>query len=614
MFTPIVLSLFYFQLICCEILSSNLGPVTLNSGLKARFYSVNIDSLTTQTQRKDFLVSKTYQTQGQYLGETKGVTTVDTEWVKWYAPTIYGFHIDPSVDQFVIELRGYYKPDFTGPFMLTSMGYGSEGCTEKVEPTILSISVQLSSAVYLNKTDNDQICYENTTAEYRNAVIYNEIKAYSTGVIGVRGGSAHPILTKNTYYPIRINILSSGSALKTIFWPTDGSNYHYFSSLNLLSSDSQDYDAFDDNINAEFPGNCPKFTSSGPTVKRDLTFNEYEPRLVRGNDCPASSSSSMISSSSSSSSEIPSSSSSEIVSSSTPDISSSSSSEIVSSSTSDISSSSSSEISSSSYSEIVSSSTSEISISNASEIPLSSSTSVIDPSSSEIISSTKSQDFVSSSSELVSSQFISSSSSNDTSLSAVNSISTSTLNSVSFDSSKYINSSTTETNVQSSISSEGLLSSSKTVSLTPTRISPSSAMTSSYSTWDTILSSRNSAYTSSTSTNGLTEDNMVTETCTVCKYPKITSKPLESTTVLYETTINGTPTTVCATVTKCSTITSDDDVDDLLQFPSVLETSAFIQVRSGTPVISTASMITSFEGHATTIKFKHILFIAMMLL
>ena len=598
----LLLSLFSFQLTNCEILSSNLGQVTLNRGLKAKFYAVNIDDLATSTERRNFLVSKAYQTQGKYLGETKGVTQIDTDWVRWYSPYIYGFYIDPSVDQFVIELRGYYKIDYTGAFQLTSMAYGSEGCTEKVEPTILSISAQLSNAVYLNQTGTDQICYDNTTAAYRDVSIYNEVRAYSTGVIGVKGGGALPILTANTYYPIRINLLSSGSALKTIFFPTQGSQYHYFSGSNLLSSDNEDYDAFDDNSGADFPGNCPQFTLKGTSTKKGLTFNEYEPRLIKRNDCPTVSSSSIMSSSSSEASSF---STSETISSIFSEFTSSgSTSEDSSSSSSDITSSSSiSEVtSSSSISEVTSSSSiSEItSSSSISEITSSSSISDAIPSSSDTVSSTLS-------SEYVSSEFSASTSSEDTVSSTFNSLSESTVDSVLSNSSTNSYSYTTES--QSNLSScSYILTTTDMISLNPTLI-PSISI--SYTTLDTTTSPQNSLYTNSTSTNGSTDDftinvtdtEVVTSTCKICDFSKITSEPLESTAMVYSTT-----------VTKCPDTSSRGNQDSLSQFPSVLETSSFTQVRSGTSMIPTASIITSIAGHAAKIQFKYVLFIALMLL
>lgn len=145
----------------------------------------------------------------------------------------------------------------------------------------------------------------------------------------------------------------------------------------------------------------------------------------------------------------------------------------------------------------------------------------------------------------------------------------------------------------------------------------------SYTTLNITTTSQDSMYTNSTtstksSTDGVTinetDTGTVTKTCEVCNSAMITSEPLQPTTITYRTTIDGTPKAVLATFTKCSTTTSKNDLHELSEFPSVLETSSYIQIRSGTPVISTASIVSSFEGHATTIHFKQILLIAMMLL
>lgn len=108
--------------------------------------------------------------------------------------------------------------------------------------------------------------------------------------------------------------------------------------MNIFSNDNEDYDALDDNINTEFPGNCPQFTLKKSAKKRDLISNEHEPRLFKRNDCPSTSSSSVVSSSSLSSSVV-SSSSSESLTSSSSELVSSSSSQLVSSESSTSSSS-----------------------------------------------------------------------------------------------------------------------------------------------------------------------------------------------------------------------------------------------------------------------------------
>ena len=287
----LLLLLYYFShTISGEILDSNLGPITLSSGLRARFYQVQFDGTETSADRRAFVSNKDYITKGKYLGEVKHVTSLDTNYVKYTSPYIYGFHIDPSVDQFAIELRGYYKPERTSSLRVTSVVYGSKGCTEKVEPSILSPYFRASSAVYLNQTGLDQICYQNNDETQKFANLYNEVQSSSVSGMAVTGGSSSPVFTANTYYPIRIVLLSRGSALISFYNPRDGTDYLSFSSRNLFSNDNEDYDALDNNLNTAFPGNCPQFTSTKVNARRGLMFDDSE-RLVKRDDCPVSSSS-----------------------------------------------------------------------------------------------------------------------------------------------------------------------------------------------------------------------------------------------------------------------------------------------------------------------------------
>ncbi|GMM55738.1 hypothetical protein DAKH74_023540 [Maudiozyma humilis] len=368
------------SLVSAEIVQSNLGAIKLTPGLRARFYEVHFDNTESRDDRRKFVDQKKYLTEGEYLGEATGVTSIDTSYIRYKSPTIYGFHMPSTVNQFVIELRGYYKPLKTAPMNILSMAYAQEGCTFNYEGTVLSTYARLSNYMWLNQDSGNQICNENTTnTNEKYATLFNEASSFTSAPIGVNGGSYTPIFQAGEYYPIRIVLISRGPGLSTLFIPTVNGQWMDFSSSNLFSSEKEDYDAMDASEGAAFPGNCPQFTltkSASPVAK----FVD----VVKRDTCPSSSISSS-SSMPSSSSEVVSSSSSEVVPSSSSEVVSSSSSEIVSSSSSEIVSSSSSEIVSSSSSEIASSSSLESISVYSSDTPSSSSYDIL--TSSDIVSS-----------------------------------------------------------------------------------------------------------------------------------------------------------------------------------------------------------------------------------
>ncbi|KAG0670347.1 hypothetical protein C6P45_002480 [Maudiozyma exigua] len=632
----ILLLLYYFSHpISGEILDSNLGPITLSSGLRARFYQVDLDGTETSADRRVLVANKEYITKGKYLGEVKHVTSLDTNYVKYTSPYIYGFHIDPSVDQFVIELRGYYKPERTSSLRVTSVVYGSQGCTEKVEPSILSPYFRASSAVYLNQTGSDQTCFQNNSDTSKFATLYNEVQSGSLSGMAVTGGTYYPVFTANTYYPIRIVLLSRGSALISFYNPRDGSNYLSFSSKTLFSNDNEDYDALDENENTAFPGNCPQFTSSKANTRRGLMFDDSE-RLVKRDECPASSSST---------SEIPSSSEiqtslSEIITSSSEIMTSSSeiptsSSEVVTSSSEIITSSS--EIPTSS-SEIITSS-SEI-IASSSEIPTSSSEVVT--SSSEILSSsetlTSASEIIISSSEIVSSSEIGSSSEVITSSSEIVSSSevfTSSSETISSysdiftssasetlasseivtSSSEYPSSSTSEIVTSSSeyltsseIVSESITSSepepiqsstSDTSNIITSSTTSGSSDISNFQTSSNVITSftgtsdiLNSLVTSKSTNDAtnivttVTNGHTITQTCTICESSKFTTEQTKRTTGQPEVTTKLPDTTI-----QKSEVTT--------KLPST--TTQQLEVTSQQPRTTTIAYVTTKDGTRTTI-------------
>ncbi|CAB4256460.1 hypothetical protein, no similarity [Maudiozyma barnettii] len=594
-----------FFFVHADILDSNLGPIALTPGLRARFYEVSFDGSETAGGRQQYVTSKAYMTEGNYLGEVNGVTSLDVNYVRYLNPTIYGFRMDPNVKQFVIELRGYYKPQTTAGMRISSLVNAVKGCNDGAyDSSILSTYAKVSNKVYLNSTDSDKFCYQDNSATKPFATLFNELSSYSSDYMSVTGGKDTPIFTKNTYYPIRMVFLSRGAGLNALFFPNVNGNWMSFSGSTLFSNPNEDYDALDDNAETVFPGNCPQFTAT--TNNRAISFTNDV--LVRRDECPVSSSST---------SEIEFSSTSEVVSSSTSKSESSSTSEIVLSSISEIESSFISEEVSSSTAVMESSSTSEIISSSISE-EMSTSTSDISESiaTSEIVSSTNSEINSSSTSEEIptsTSEIIVSSTSEIITSSAPESASTS--EPIISSSSVIITSSSSDSEIIPNSTSEIISSSKTTISgsfipSTSDIISYSSGISHTYTPDSSVSSSNPTTSKSSINSSISTSDHTSSSSNPISNTTSSTDLDMSSTffessiTSLEDITSTYEPTTSSFLITNTTkvigtskqTITTDCDLCESNNGRTSHSTKTIVN-----PNISTVTQTKSVDGSIITI-------------
>lgn len=69
----------------------------------------------------------------------------------------------------------------------------------------INLVIKASNAVYLNQINSEQICYQDNSASNKFA-------------------TSTPIFIANNYYPIRIVLLSIGSALLSFYYLRDGTD------------------------------------------------------------------------------------------------------------------------------------------------------------------------------------------------------------------------------------------------------------------------------------------------------------------------------------------------------------------------------------------------------
>ena len=277
------LLLLWQLVLTADPLEHSLGDINLTPGLRARIYEADVPDDATSSTRYTYLGTKQYLTSpGKLLGQANGITNLDINYVKGISPTIYGIEIDPSIDKFVVELRGYYLPKEVNVWKFFTMTWASEGCYNTFEPSMVTTTSSLRRNMYLNPdgTTGEMMCYQDNDVKIVNSGSSNEVSSGTSTPIGVNGGGSNNVeFPINRYYPFKIVLLSRGGSFNVQVMISAGYNKIPFDSSNIFSNPDEDYIYTDANSATEFPGNCPVFTgdkSSGIVAKfRQLVKRDY---------------------------------------------------------------------------------------------------------------------------------------------------------------------------------------------------------------------------------------------------------------------------------------------------------------------------------------------------
>lgn len=150
--------LFFSQITTASLITRNLGKQDLEPGFRVRFYKPSFDGTPTDAEMKTYLMDRTYETDAEFLGQMNGVTSTEFKYLKGHIDFINGFYIDPQMDGFIVEYRGYFSPSFGGKLGLRWAQNRVEMC-----PGTILISkqawayVELYNEVFLNDTVDQTI-------------------------------------------------------------------------------------------------------------------------------------------------------------------------------------------------------------------------------------------------------------------------------------------------------------------------------------------------------------------------------------------------------------------------------------------------------------------------
>ena len=280
------------------IKSTPMDTLNLLPGMAARFYKTTVNDTFDYITRRNYLKMGTYLKDGTLLGQRAGVTSVDIDRVIYQKNDVLGFYMDPEDHYMLVELRGYFRPTYSGNLHFLQLLSPVGTCENHVylDQSITNFWT-ISQKMFINNTEDGTLCINNSSVpsfyadgKFDVGTGLSTSTSYSTG-----GGTTQTgYYYKNMYYPFKILMLIDGDATNTYteVTITDANGGHGVS-LNratLFYDPNENLDADDANYNQDYPNNCPALDGE------EFVDNFIAPPDPVSSVCPVSSSSVVTSS------------------------------------------------------------------------------------------------------------------------------------------------------------------------------------------------------------------------------------------------------------------------------------------------------------------------------
>ncbi|GMM55749.1 hypothetical protein DAKH74_023650 [Maudiozyma humilis] len=276
----------------CAIVSQQLSSTNFLPGLRVRVFHPELGTVTLSAMQ-DYMKKKQYETNGELIGETDGVQDLRVNWVRYKSNMIHGIYVDPTIDGFIVEYRGYVKMTETkNNLILGSMVYPRIACNNDYMRQTVVNYMEFDTNMWVDNNDTGTYCVmNNTKSKYLNiGTAIGSVRNYNTAIGTSSGGFGQ--INKDVYYPIRFvgTFLGDGAYHLFSYHTSDNYDTTEFGSNELFYNPNENYNDLDSNQKLLFPQICPVYDS--PAEEHLNTYPSPETTLP--NICPATSSSTSI--------------------------------------------------------------------------------------------------------------------------------------------------------------------------------------------------------------------------------------------------------------------------------------------------------------------------------
>lgn len=282
-----------FTLSSASVQTQNLGHLNLQPGFALKLYSSSLRGPDDYHLRPEYFKERDFLKDSKLIAQNVYSEEMITCWMPYMNNVLFNIPVDPTLTDFVAEMRGYIKAPLTGNLSISSEFNGGYYCNDDFSRTYQAGYWIIEDSVSLNDTSDGFMCsYNPGDTNY---------KAYTFESGCTNGDSCSELISnfnyttvttvvEDQYYPVVFYTYVSGNNIVTQWSLYFSKRYEDFFEQFAYYDPNEDFDADDANLNSGFPNVCPHFHEEVFTATTCVQMTATD-----NYDCPTPTSSSMIS-------------------------------------------------------------------------------------------------------------------------------------------------------------------------------------------------------------------------------------------------------------------------------------------------------------------------------
>ncbi|KAG0660602.1 hypothetical protein C6P45_001555 [Maudiozyma exigua] len=261
--------------------TKNLGQLNLLPGFAVKLYTSSLRGPDDYHRRPLYFTEKDFLKDSQLIAQEVYSTGMNTCWNPYEWNYLFEFLVDPTLRDFVVEMRGYIKSPLNGNLSFSTSFYSLYDCNYNLAHVFEAGYWVIKDTVSLNDTSEGFICSYNSSNKNYKALTFEG--SCNNDTCGRDNPPFTPLATavKDQYYPVTFYTYISGNNFYTEWGLMFNGGYlGYFDNFAYYDP-NDDFTANDESLDSNFPDACPHFHDEVFTATSFVEMN------TRDNDeCP----------------------------------------------------------------------------------------------------------------------------------------------------------------------------------------------------------------------------------------------------------------------------------------------------------------------------------------
>lgn len=279
-----------FTISSASVQTQNLGHLNLQPGFALKLYSSSLRGPDGYHLRPQYFKERDFLKDSKLIAQWANVIDITTTWVAYVNNNLFDFLVDPTLTDFVIEIRGYVKAPQTGTFSVNADMQGGFYCNPELSRTYVAGYWIIKDSVSLNDTSDGFVCsYSAGDSNYKTFTFENDCTDYNSCYKDDDIFTNVANVTENQYYPVVFYTYLSGNNIVALWKLKFGDYFQQYLDDIAFYDPQDDFEADDESLNSGFPDACPHFHEEVFTATTFVQMNATDDY-----NCPPPPSSSSI--------------------------------------------------------------------------------------------------------------------------------------------------------------------------------------------------------------------------------------------------------------------------------------------------------------------------------